>query len=102
MTTLQAMLINRGHAAQFAARVVRSMIRLGCDAATMRRHEIPTSVFHCVLGGCYHVGTRTPDDLARENMRQYRKDYLHNANIPAETRASRSLQPIVGSLDGDK
>ena len=78
MTTLQAMLINRNHAAQFTAGVVRSMIRLGCDAATMRRNAIPTSVFHYVLGECYHLSTRTPDELARENMRRYRKDYLHN------------------------
>jgi hypothetical protein len=81
VTMLTAMLINRRHAAQFAARVVRSMIRLGCDAATMRHYRIPTSVFYGVLGGCYHLGTRSPDDLALENMRWYREDYLYNKQL---------------------
>ena len=81
------MLIDQDNARRFAARVVRSMIRLGCDAATMRRHEIPTSVFYGVFGGGRHRGGYNPDDVARENMRQYRKDYLYNttgeAALPA-------------------
>ena len=79
MRAIEVMIIDQDNAKRFAGRVVRSMIRLGCDAATMRRHEIPTSVFYGVFGGGRHRGGYNPDDVALENMRQYRKDYLHNS-----------------------
>lgn len=71
------MLIDINNAKRFASRVVQAMIRLGCDAATMRRHEIPTFTFYGILGGGRHRGGYNPDDVARENMQQYRNDYLY-------------------------
>lgn len=76
MRVIHAMIIDRDNAGRFAAKVVASMISLGCDASTMRRHKIPTSVFYGVLGGGYHRGGLEPSDVAKHNISKYRHDYL--------------------------
>lgn len=79
MKLVHAMILNQNAASAYAARVVSEMIKSGCDAPTMRRHEIPTSVFYCVLGGSHHLKGREPSEMACDMIRTYRPDYLYNA-----------------------
>ncbi len=73
---LHALILDRNRAGRFAAVVVHAMIRQGADPATMRRHQIPTSVFYGVFGGGKHRGGHDPVDVASDNMRQYRRGCL--------------------------
>ena len=97
MKLIHAMLLNRDAASAFAARVVSEMIKSGCDAPTMRRHEIPTSVFYCVLGGNHHLTGRDASEMACDMIRTYRPDFLYNA-----TRSDEAIKPNseAGFVDG--
>jgi hypothetical protein len=76
---IHAMILDRNAAAQFAGRVVRSMIRQGCSPSIMQKHQIPQSVFHWSLGS-RAFRTREVCGAAREMMNTYRDDYLRKPN----------------------
>ena len=75
MGTLRQMLKLQKHAKRFAGRIVAQMIRKGCDAGTMRRHEIPQSVYYWTLGSgawnCY-----SPEVAADKCIQVYRPDCI--------------------------
>lgn len=58
-------------AKKFAAKVVQSMIHLGCEAQVMRSRGIPTAVFHRVYGWRVHLGHRLPEAIALCMMEMY-------------------------------
>jgi len=73
---IHAMYLNMIFSKKFAGKVVASMIHLGCDPEIMRIYGIPTLVFYGVLGGNKHLSKRSPEEVAKEEVKMYRIDTL--------------------------
>ena len=70
------MLLTQGKAKTFAGGVVREMIKKGANAETMRKHEIPTTVYYWVFGsGAWRRGTE--EQAADEYLKHCRINYIY-------------------------
>lgn len=82
MKQLFYMIIVCRQASRFAGKVVAYMISRGCDPQTLRKYEIPQSVYYGVLGS-HAFAHRTPEQYAEECLGYYRREMMFAMEVCA-------------------